>query len=799
MGEVVRLPVEGMTCASCSSRLERVLQRLDGVEEARVDLTLERATVSFEPGRSDPDRVVEAIEGAGFSVPPQTVRLSITGMTCATCAGRIESVLKATPGVEGAAVNLASETATVAIRPTVSVEDLVEVVERAGYGAQPAPSDAALQAAEEARRLAEEHRELALFFGSAALTAPLVLPMALAPLGVDLMVPGWLQLLLATPVQLVAGARFYRGAWGALRAGAANMDVLVALGTSAAYGLSVVLLLQGRSHLYFESSAAVITLVLLGKLLERRAKRGTTAAIRALMDLRPRRATVLRDGEEREIPVEAVAVGETVVVRPGERIPVDGTIVRGSSAVDESMLTGESLPVPRREGDPVVGGSINGSGLLHVQVSAVGSGSKLAQIIALVENAASTKAPVQRLVDRVSAVFVPAVMGIAACTFAAHLVLGHGLEQAILTGVSVLVIACPCALGLATPAALMVGTGAAARAGILIQSAEALERAHGTTVILFDKTGTLTVGRPEVVEVVASRGDDLLTRVAAAQRGSEHPLGQAILRAVGDRTLPPVESFTALPGRGIEATVEGQTLWVGSRRLMEERGIALGSLQERAEEHERRGHTVVWAADPEGLLGMIALGDRLRDGAPEAVARLRERGLRAILLTGDNRRTAEAIGAQLRVDDVIAEVLPEDKVEAVHRFQQEGEVVAMVGDGVNDGPALAAADVGFAMSTGSDVALHAAGVTLVRPDPLLVVDALDIAGRTHAKIRQNLFWAFAYNIVGIPLAAAGFLSPALAGGAMALSSVSVVSNALLLGRWTPSARSDTVRGQQEER
>ncbi len=787
--ERISLPISGMTCASCATRIERVLVRMDGVAEASVNLATERASVAFDPARVRPADLAAAVERAGYGVPVQTARLKVGGMTCATCAQRIEKVLSRLPGVASAQVNLATEVATVAYTPgVVEPAGLVAAIEGAGYTAAPAPTDAAAREAAEREEAAHTRREVALVAGAAALTIPLLVPMIAHPLGFHWMPPGWVQLLLATPVQFVAGARFYRGAWGALRSGTANMDVLVALGTTAAYALSIGMLFTG-GHLYFESGAAVITLVLLGKMLEARAKRSTTRAIRALMELRPETARVLRDGHEVEVPAEAVGRGQIVVVRPGERMPVDGTIVRGSSQLDESLVTGESLPVSRGEGDPVVGGSINGDGLLHVEATAVGAESTLSRIVALVQDAQATKAPIQRTVDRVSAVFVPVVMGIAALTAVGWLVAGAPWVEAVVASVSVLVIACPCALGLATPTALMVGTGAAAHAGILIKDAVALERAHAVRVVVFDKTGTLTEGRPEARAVLTVGGDEdaLLARAAAAQQGSEHPLAGAVLRAAKTRglALPPADGFRAIPGRGLEVTVDGRPLVVGSRRLMNERGVDLGPLAERAAALEAEGATVMWIAADGALAGAIAVGDRVRPGAKEAIARLVRAGIEPVLLTGDNAATAAVVARELGIGRVLAEVLPDEKARHVAALRAEGRVVAMVGDGVNDAPALAAADVGFAMPTGTDVAKHTAGVTLMRPDPALVADAVTVSRATTRKIRQNLFWAFIYNVIGIPLAAAGVLTPVLAGAAMAFSSVSVVTNALLLRRWKP--------------
>ena len=789
----VAMPIAGMTCATCANRIEKVVGRLAGVDEATVNLASERASVRFDRDLVTPAAIVAAIERAGFSVPSESMRLRIEGMTCATCSGRVEKVLRKQPGVVSAQVNLATEIATVALTPGVgSSEQLVQAIEKAGYGAAPAPSDSAAEEAQQRADARKARRELLTLLAAAALTLPLIAPMVLIPFGVHWMLPGWVQLLLATPVQLVFGARFYKGAFSALRARTGNMDLLVALGTSAAFGLSVALMWRGDPHLYFEAAAAVITLVLLGKSLEARAKRSTTTAVRALMALRPERARVLRDGREIEVASEAVGRGEVVVVKPGERVPVDGRIVRGSSELDESLLTGESLPVQRQVGDDVAGGSINGSGLLHVEATRVGEDSLLSRIVALVEGAQATKAPIQRLVDRVAAVFVPAIVIASLLTLAGWLLAGLGPSQAIIHAVAVLVIACPCALGLATPTALMVGTGAAAKTGILIKDAEALERTHAVNVVIFDKTGTLTLGQPEVREVIAVDGDEdsLLALSAAAQSGSEHPLGRALVRRAADEelVLAALDDFEAAPGRGLDAQVAGRAIQIGSRRMMQERGIPLADLDERAIALEEGGMTVMWVAEAGRTLGLVAVGDTPRPGAAEAVARLREAGIEVVMLTGDNRRTAQVVAAELGIDQVIAEVLPEDKAEAVTSRRKDGSVVAMVGDGVNDAPALGAADVGFAMASGSDVAMHTAGVTLMRSEPGLVFEAIEVSRATTRTIRQNLFWAFFYNVIGVPLAALGYLDPVVAGAAMALSSVSVVSNSLLLKRWRPNPK-----------
>jgi Cu+-exporting ATPase len=778
-----------MTCATCATRIERVLSKVEGVSEATVNLATENANVSYDPELADAKAIVAAIERSGFHVPPQVLRLKIGGMTCASCSGRIEKSLRKVPGVVTAQVNLASEVATIALTPeTATSSDLIAAVEKAGYSAELAASAAAERAQAEAREARSARRELYLLLAAALLTAPLIAPMLLMPFGIEWMLPGWVQLALATPVQVFGGARFYRGAYGAIRAGAGNMDLLVALGTTAAFALSVAMLSSG-GHLYFEGAAAIITFVRFGKWLESRAKHSTTRAIRSLMALRPETARVRRDEGEVLVPPESVGRGEIVVVRPGERLPVDGEIVEGSSQLDESLLTGESLPQEKSVGDPVTGGSINGDGLLAIATTQVGEESMLARIVALVEDAQATKAPIQQTVDRVSAIFVPVVMGVALVTFLAWLGYGVDAEIAVINAVSVLVIACPCALGLATPAALMVGTGAAARAGILIKDAQALELTHKVDVVVFDKTGTLTEGRPEVAELLCDDGDALLALAAGAQHGSEHPLAGAIRRAAEERNLSPAAAtdFKAIVGKGIRARVDEQEISIGSPRFMSELGMDTRRWQERASELEGKGMTLVWLAKGEGVLGGIAIGDTPRESSREALATLGKAGVQTVMLTGDNRAAAESIGGDLGIALVIAEVLPADKASQISQLQKDGKVVAMVGDGVNDAPALAAADVGIAMGSGSDVAMHTAGVTLMRPVPTLVADAISVSRATTSKIRQNLFWAFAYNTVGIPLAALGFLSPMFAGGAMALSSVSVLGNALLLRRWRASS------------
>ncbi|MBT9518324.1 MAG: copper-translocating P-type ATPase [Methyloversatilis discipulorum] len=787
--------VDGMTCASCSTRVEKALARTPGVVSASVNLATERATVEADAS-VDAAALQAAVDKAGYVLRPQALRLNIEGMTCASCVARVEKALNKVPGVLSVSVNLATETADI-VSAADNLGALQAAVERAGYRATlPAAAPEA-----EPRGALPEWWPVAL---AVALSLPLALPMVGMLWGAHWMLPGGLQFLLATPVQFWLGARFYVAGWKALRAGSGNMDLLVALGTSAAWGLSVWLWLTASPgampHLYFEASAVVITLVLLGKWLETRAKRQTTDAIRALNALRPDTARVRRDGVEVELPLAQVVLDDEVVIRPGERVPVDGDIVDGASQVDESLITGESLPVAKQVGDRVTGGAVNGEGRLVVRTRAIGAETVLARIVRLVESAQAKKAPIQRLVDQVSAVFVPVVIALAVLTFGGWMIAGAGVETALLNAVAVMVIACPCALGLATPTAIMVGTGAAARHGILIKDAEALEIAHRVSVVAFDKTGTLTEGRPELVafEPAVGAPGELLALAAALQAGSEHPLARAVSTAAVREgvTVLPANELAAVAGRGIEATVDGRALKLGSSRFMEELGVDLSPLAARAAQLQAEGRTVSWLADLTSaprLIGLLAFGDTLKASAAGAVSRLQAAGVRTVLVSGDNRGAAAAVAAQLGMTDVRAEVLPEHKAEVVAELKQGGAVVAMVGDGINDAPALAAADVGIAMSTGTDVAMHAAGITLMQGDPARVADALDISRRTWAKIRQNLFWAFAYNVVGIPLAAAGMLNPVIAGAAMAFSSFSVVSNALLLRRWKPEEVRDEHR------
>ncbi|WP_186134091.1 heavy metal translocating P-type ATPase [Burkholderia gladioli] len=823
----IELEIGGMTCASCSGRVEKALAQVPGVSRASVNLATERASISVEDSVSAA-QLVAAVEKAGYRatplvadepVPAQSpdapaIELEIGGMTCASCSGRVEKALAQVPGVSRASVNLATERASVSAEAAVSVAQLVAAVEKAGYratlaagpigtAAPAATSPTAPRPSAESRKAAEARRDLLLLIGSAVLTLPLVAPMLAAPFGLSFMLPAPLEFVLAAIVQFGFGARFYRAAWHALRARAGNMDLLVALGTSAAFGLSVWQMLRApeqAGHLYFEAAAVIVTLVRFGKWLEARAKRQTTDAIRALNALRPDRARIVEQGVEREVPLAQVRVGSIVAVRPGERFPVDGRIAAGASHVDESLITGESLPVAKAPGDRVTAGSINAEGALSVETTAIGAETTLARIIRLVESAQAEKAPIQRLVDRVSAVFVPAVLALAVLTFAGWMLAGAPAETAILNAVAVLVIACPCALGLATPAAIMAGTGVAARHGVLIQDALALELAQRTAVVAFDKTGTLTEGKPSVTafEPIGTTRETAMAIAAAIQRHSEHPLARAIVaahhgKAHGEARAPQASDAKAVAGRGVEARIDGTRHAIGSARWLDELAIEVpAAARQRAAELEAAGNTVSWLMRldaPAAVLALIAFGDTVKPSAREAISRLHALGIRTALVTGDNQGSATAVARELGIDEVHAQVLPDDKARVIAQLKASTQgVVAMVGDGINDAPALAAADIGIAMATGTDVAMHTAGITLMRGDPALVAAAIDISRRTYRKIRQNLFWAFVYNVVGVPLAAFGLLNPMIAGAAMAFSSVSVVTNALLLKMWKGEAR-----------
>lgn len=697
----------------------------------------------------------------------QTLDLNIKGMTCASCVNRVEKVLKKDEGVMSASVNLATEKARVLYDDAkLSTAAIIKLVEKAGY---------------EASLTKIETKDNSGFL--IALSIFLTLPL-LAPMLFHVMLPGWIQLILATPVQFYVGARFYKSAWNAIKAKSGNMELLVAIGTSAAYGLSLYLMFQHQHHLYFESSAVVITLVMFGKYLEGRAKRQTTDAIKALQKIRPSTARVIRDQKEVEVPIHEIVISDIVVVRPGERIPVDGIIRKGSTQVDESLITGEGLPVEKFIHSHVTGGSVNGEGVIEVEVTATGTETMLSRIIRMVEDAQAVKAPIQKLVDKVSAVFVPAVLVIALLTILLTGFITGNWETALIHGVAVLVIACPCALGLATPTSIMVGTGVAAKAGILIKDAEALEVMHSVSTIAFDKTGTLTEGKPVVTKLQTfhSTEEEALAILSGIQFGSEHPLAKAVIEEAQKKHIHPshAESIRAIPGKGIEGIISGRKFIIGSQRVLKEFSIP-------HEGPEKNGETHSYLIDEDLLtvIAVISYRDMIKPSAKETITHLNKLGVKTIMLTGDNQSSAKKVSEELCVNDFHAEILPQDKSSIINDLKKTG-VVGMVGDGINDAPALAAADVGIAMSTGTDVAMHTAGITLMRGNPLLIPDAIDISRKTYAKIKQNLFWAFVYNIVGIPLAALGYLSPVVAGAAMALSSVSVVTNALLLKRWKSS-------------
>jgi len=822
------LPVTGMTCANCAATVERTLKKTEGVADASVNFASERASVRFDPLKVREDQLLERVKRAGYGIATQRIEIPVTGMTCANCAATIERTLQSrVPGVVSASVNFATEKAVAeVVAGTAGWTELARAIEAAGYGVVDAAPEE-LEDAEAAARRAEILDQTRKFWGGVALAVPLFLLSVGRGFGflgawADAGWMNWLMFALATPVQFYVGWDYYRGGWKSLRNGSANMDVLVAMGSSVAYAYSVVVMVAlmfgstaaGR-HLYFDTAALIITLIKLGKLLEAKAKGETSAAIKELMGLRPKTARVVRDGVEMDVPVDTVDVDDTVLVRPGERIPVDGVVVEGCSAVDESMLTGESMPVEKAPGDEVVGATINKEGALRFRATKVGAETALAQIVRLVQEAQGSKAPIQRLADQVSAVFVPVIIGLALVTFLVWwLGVGAGFTPALIRLVAVLVIACPCALGLATPTAVMVGTGKGAKTGILFRSAAALERAHKLRVVVVDKTGTVTRGEPAVREVLArvpaavsdatsvhggvnEEAEGWLLRLAgAAERRSEHPLAAAVVREAEARGIPLAEpdAFSAVPGRGVRATVEGHEVVIGTRRLLDEGEIALNGLDDEARRMEKEARTPLWVAVDGQAAGLVAVADAVKEGSKDAVVALRARGLRVVMLTGDNRHTAEAIAREVGIDEVRAEVLPDQKAGVVKELQEGGGLVAMVGDGINDAPALVQADVGIAIGTGTDVAMEAADVTLMRGDLRSVPQALALSGATMRSIKQNLFWAFFYNVALVPVAAGVLypftslpmmlreLDPILAALAMATSSVTVVGNSLRLRR-----------------
>lgn len=720
-----------------------------------------------------------------------SIDLSISGMSCASCVSTVENALRKIPEVQSATVNLATEKAHLVLKKGKSFQTqaILKAVADAGYGAEFLTHNHSLKHHDD-ESANGIHIVMAIL-----LSTPLIIPMLFNLAGGHWNLPGWVQLLLATPVQFYLGAGFYSSAWKAIKNKTGNMDLLVAIGTSAAYFLSIYMMSQDHEHLYFEASSVVITLVLLGKWLEKRAKRQTTEAIRALQKLRPETARVKRFDTELDIPLQEVMMDDIVIIRPGERIPVDALIIEGSSHVDESMMTGESEPVNKEVGNKVIGGAVNIDGMLLVRTVAIGAESTLSRIIRLVEDAQTAKPEIQRLVDKVSAVFVPVVIVIALITLLAWGLYSANWEQAILNAVAVLVIACPCALGLATPTAIMAGTGVAARHGILIKDAKALELAHSITHVVFDKTGTLTEGKSVLLAFKAVDGNDLslLELAASIEQNSLHPLAKAVINQLNElgKSLITATEVRDLAGRGLHGMVNNQIIYVGNQRWMEELGVAIDHQNVAALAFKDAGNTVSWVAqgNKEGkptLLGILAFGDQIKQTSTKAIAALHEKGIKTLLLTGDNSTSAARVAEMIGIDKILAEQTPESKASSIASLREKGAVIAMVGDGINDAPALAAADVSFAMSSGTDVAMHTADITLMRSDPSLVADTIDISRRTYSKIKQNLFWAFIYNLIGIPLAAMGFLSPVIAGAAMAFSSVSVVMNALMLSKWRPA-------------
>ncbi|MED3980399.1 heavy metal translocating P-type ATPase [Priestia megaterium] len=793
------LQITGMTCAACSNRIEKGLKKIEGVKEANVNLALERSTIIFDPSKTSPQAFEEKIEKLGYGVVSEKAEFAITGMTCAACSTRIEKGLNKLEGVTKASVNLALETASVEYSPSqIAPQDITQRVEKLGYGAKLKSEE---REEEQSYREKELSKQKGKFWFSFILSVPLLWAMvshftftSFIPLPHMLMNP-WVQLALATPVQFVVGKQFYVGAFKALRNKSANMDVLVALGTSAAYFYSLYSSLKSlgssahTDQLYYETSAILITLILLGKLFEANAKGRSSEAIKKMMGLQAKTAVVIRDGAEVEIPVEEVQKGEVIFIKPGEKVPVDGEIIEGQSALDESMLTGESVPVDKNIGDKVIGATLNKNGFLKIKATNIGKETALAQIIKVVEEAQGSKAPIQRLADYISGIFVPIVVGIALLTFFVwYIWIAPGeFAPALEKLIAVLVIACPCALGLATPTSIMAGSGRAAEFGILFKGGEHLEATHRIDTILLDKTGTVTNGTPELTDVRIARGyeeNELLQLVASAERLSEHPLAQALVAGIKNKGIEIQDplSFEAIPGYGVKATVQERELLVGTRKLMNQHKVNIDTALEEMTNLEREGKTAMLVALDGKYAGMLAVADTIKATSKEAVSRLKEMGLEVMMITGDNRQTAQAIAMQAGIEHVIAEVLPEGKAEEVKKLQQQGKKVAMVGDGINDAPALALADIGMAIGTGTDVAMEAADITLMRGDLMSIADAIEMSRKTISNIKQNLFWAMGYNTLGIPIAAVGLLAPWVAGAAMAFSSVSVVLNALRLQR-----------------
>ncbi|MCG0275240.1 MAG: heavy metal translocating P-type ATPase [Thermosediminibacteraceae bacterium] len=792
----IALTIKGMTCASCAARIEKALSRMKGVQEVNVNFAAEKANIIYDPKEVSVMDFVQKIRDLGYEVITDRVELGLKNMTCASCAARIEKVLARTTGVLKASVNFAAETATVEYLSSLTdVKNLIKVIRDIGYDAyEKTGKDVDREKQEREREIRSLGRLVVI---SAILSTPLILTMIFRVMGLHggILDNPWFQVGLATPVQFIIGWKYYRGAYHNLKNGSANMDVLIAMGTTAAYFYSLynvftVPMEMIHNYLYFEASAVIITLITLGKYLEAVAKGRTSEAIRKLLGLQAKTARVIRNGEEMEIPVEQVEVGDIVVVRPGEKIPVDGIIIEGYSSVDESMLTGESIPVEKKVGDEVIGATINKTGTFKFKATKVGKDTVLAQIVKLVEEAQGSKAPIQKLADQISGVFVPAVIAIALITFTVWYFIFDNFTAGLINAVSVLVIACPCALGLATPTSVMVGTGKGAELGVLIKGGEHLERAHKIRAIVLDKTGTITKGKPEVTDIIPTGNlgeEEILSFAAIAEKNSEHPLGEAIVNKAREKglELPDPESFEAIPGHGIYAKIKGREVYLGNRRLMKAKNISTEGVEDLLAKLENEGKTAMIMALDGVLEGIVAVADTVKENSKEAIDELKKMGIEVWMITGDNERTARAIARQVGIENVLAEVLPEHKAEEVEKLKKQGKITAMVGDGINDAPALAAADVGIAIGTGTDVAIEAADITLMSGDLKGIVTAIKLSRATMRNIKQNLFWAFIYNTVGIPFAALGYLSPAIAGAAMAFSSVSVVTNALRLKKFKP--------------
>ncbi|MDD2359798.1 MAG: heavy metal translocating P-type ATPase [Syntrophaceticus schinkii] len=785
----ITIPISGMNCAACSARVEKGLHTLPGVLSANVNLVMGKGTINYDPEQIEPRQMIERVKELGYKVLEEQQELLISGMSCAACSARVEKRLNSLPGVQKAAVNLTTNKASISFIPgIITVSEIEKAVKDLGYGVQKA-RDLSLSEAAQARQK-EKNWQLTRFIIAVLFTLPLAVMMISSHVGRHLMINPWVQLALATPVQFFAGWPFYRGAYHSLKTGSANMDVLVALGTSVAYFYSLISLFAGWNVYYFESAAMLMTIILLGKLLEAVARGKTSEAIEKLMGLQAKTARVLRDGVEMDIPVDEVLVGAFILVRPGERVPVDGVIQEGNTSIDESLLTGESLPVEKKPGDDVVGASINKYGSFTFQATKVGQDTVLAQIIRMVEAAQGSKAPIQRLADRVSNIFVPAIIAIALLTFGGWYISGANFESSLMHMVTVLVVACPCALGLATPTAIMVGTGVGAERGILIKGGEHLEQAGKIDAVVLDKTGTITEGVPAVTDIFALAPLDerkLLGIIASGEKKSEHPLGQAVVKRAEELEIPleAVDNFEALPGQGIRFNLMNETWLIGNEKLASSLGIDISPLLPQKNRWEEEGKTVIIAMKGSSLSGLVAIADTVKENASQAISELRQMGLDIYMLTGDQKKTARAIAEQVNIDKVIAEVLPQHKAEEVQKLKDSGHIVAMVGDGINDAPALATSDVGMAIGTGTDVAMESASITLMHGDLMKIASAIRLSRRTLRKIRQNLFWAFFYNMITIPLAIFGVFTPVMGGTAMALSSVSVVTNSLLLKRYDP--------------